>query len=808
MSVNSSALPMLRRYAGFVTRHPVAIMLFAAIATVFLASRLMSLVIDMSQDTWVPQNHPYVTATRSIEHIFGGRNITIIGITARHGDIYQPAILAKIQRIQRGIENLPSAVRHNVVSLAAAKVKDIKGTADGMSVIPMMEQIPRTAAEMEALKRRVAESPFYANTLVSPDGKSAAIVADFRVDPDKPSYAKLFKEIKHIVQPEADDTVIIRYGGLPVDFAWFEGYMMRMPMYFGIALLVIMAIQYWSFRSLQGMLLPVVTAITSVIWALGIMGTIGVHMDGMNTTTPILIMAIAAGHSIQILKRYYEEFNARRLAEPGISLCDASRSAVVESIARVGPVMITAGFIAAITFYSLSASGVPAARHFGIFAGSGVLAAMALEMTLIPALRSLLPPPRGRETRGNDRLGILDRLLAALADRLASGKAPLILALTLAAILLAFSGVFRLSVDNSLLHYNQPGSVIRTDDHMLNQAFAGTNTIFFLIQGKHQDALKNPRVLEAMEKLQSFLNSQPYVGKTQSIADLIKRMNMATHGDHPQYDKIPPDQALISQYLFLYSLSGGPRDFDSLVDNDYRHALIWVFLKSDSTAYAQSLYQHASQLIAREFPKDVTVQMGGSLPETIAGNQELVDGKLLNIAQMAIVVLILGSLALRSLVGGLFVVTPLVMVVMANLGIMGWLGVSLDMGTATTAAMAISIGADYELYLLFRFREEYARTGSIAEASRRSLMTAGKAVIFIALSVAAGYGTLFTSGFGFYTRLATMVVSTMAVSAITALVLLRAMAVVFRPRFIFGSAPSGYPAPLKLPDLPVKEETP
>lgn len=148
------------------------------------------------------------------------------------------------------------------------------------------------------------------------------------------------------------------------------------------------------------------------------------------------------------------------------------------------------------------------------------------------------------------------------------------------------------------------------------------------------------------------------------------------------------------------------------------------------------------------------------------------------------------------------------MVVMANLGIMGWLGVSLDMGTATTAAMAISIGADYELYLLFRFREEYARTGSIAEASRRSLMTAGKAVIFIALSVAAGYGTLFTSGFGFYTRLATMVVSTMAVSAITALVLLRAMAVVFRPRFIFGSAPSGYPAPLKLPDLPVKEETP
>src|SRR5258707_13087442 len=144
-----------------------------------------------------------------------------------------------------------------------------------------------------------------------------------------------------------------------------------MPAFFGAALLIIMAIQYWSFRSVQGMLLPMITGILSVLWALGGMGLLHVHLDPLGITTPILILAVAAGHAIQVLKRYYEEYN--RLQGAGMPMREANRAAVVESIARVGPVMVTAGSVPTLTFLFPPPTGRPAVQHLGGFFAFRVL---------------------------------------------------------------------------------------------------------------------------------------------------------------------------------------------------------------------------------------------------------------------------------------------------------------------------------------------------------------------------------------------------------------------------------------------------
>jgi predicted RND superfamily exporter protein len=153
---------------------------------------------------------------------------------------------------------------------------------------------------------------------------------------------------------------------------------------------------------------------------------------------------------------------------------------------------------------------------------------------------------------------------------------------------------------------------------------------------------------------------------------------------------------------------------------------------------------------------------------------------------MVVVVFALGSILFRSLVGGLFSAIPMVAVVVANFGLMGWLGTNVDITAMTSAAMAIGIGADYEIYLLFRFREELARTGDVAEATRQCLLTSGKAVIFVAISVIGGYAILQLSGFAFYNQLSNMVTSTMLISVFFALFFLRALMMIFKPRFIFG----------------------
>jgi len=243
----------------------------------------------------------------------------------------------------------------------------------------------------------------------------------------------------------------------------------------------------------------------------------------------------------------------------------------------------------------------------------------------------------------------------------------------------------------------------------------------------------------------------------------------------------------------LYSISGQPQDFDNMVDNDYQHAVVWTYLKTDSTAYAEQLWKQSEVLIQREFPSNVTVRIGGGLPQTVAINNSLVGTKVQSIAQMALVVFLLSILALGSFVGGFLVVAPLGAIVLVNFGLMGWLGIPLDMGTATTAAMVTGIGADYEIYMLYRLREEFKRQGNLNGALRTSLMTSGKAVLFVALSIAGGYSALLFSDFRFYPRLGSTMMATMFISALLSILLLRAVIAVFKPKFIVGQV-SGEPA--------------
>src|SRR5262245_60747278 len=91
---------VFRPYARWIVRHRALVITAILLATVFLASRLGSLQVDSNPDLWAPQRHAYVETTNQLEALFGGRNLTVIGVVPRRGDVYQPAVLAAIERIQ------------------------------------------------------------------------------------------------------------------------------------------------------------------------------------------------------------------------------------------------------------------------------------------------------------------------------------------------------------------------------------------------------------------------------------------------------------------------------------------------------------------------------------------------------------------------------------------------------------------------------------------------------------------------------------------------------------------------------------
>jgi len=767
----------LERYTAWVVRHRLAVLLTVLLGTLLLARAATRLHVEVDPDRQLPQDHPFIQALNDVHRIFGDKNLVVVGLFPHDGNVFTPHFLAKLAEVTDRIRRLPGANPALVQSLAAPMVKDIRGTEEGMEVERVMETAPADADGAAEVRRRAFATDAYVGTLVAADGSAAAVQASFELTPETPGYRHLHMAVLGALEAAADGTFDYRLSGPVVFLSQLSAYAARMVLYFPLALLVIGLVHYEAFRTLQALFLPLLTALLSVLWAVGLMGLLGVPLDPFNTTTPILILAVAAGHAVQVLKRFYEEFDRTHDVE----------AAITESLARVGPVMIAAGTIAALSFCSLVTFRTASIRTFGLFTGFGILSALAIELTIIPAVRAMLPTPRRREReREAAAHPWLDAFLGASA-RAASGRgARRVFAgagvLVAACALLAT----RIQIDMSSKREFSAREPVRQDDAAINAEFAGTNTLIVLVEGNAEGALEEPAVMRAIYRLERNLEAEPGVGKALSYVDFVRKMHLAMNADRPDLGELPATRALTAQYLFLYTLAGGADDFDTLLDSPHRVAKVRLLVHEDSTRYGERLIALAQDQVAKTFPPGYRVRYSGSLASTAAATEVMVHGKVRNIAQIALITIAIAALLLRSVVGGLLVALPLALTVAVNFGVMGLLGIPLDNVTSAISAMAVGIGADYAIYFLFRVREELAHGGTLEDALGRALMTSGKAVLFVSSAIAFGYATLCLSGFAFHVQLGSLVALAMLVSSGSALVLLPAVVARFRPAFLWG----------------------
>jgi predicted RND superfamily exporter protein len=561
-------------------------------------------------------------------------------------------------------------------------------------------------------------------------------------------------------------------------------YTRRVALLFMLALAMIGYLHYRAFRTIQGMIVPLVTAIMGVVWALGLMGLIGAPMDPWNIMTPILLLAIGAGHSVQILKRYYEEYARARTTQPELPGTEHNRIAVIEATVKVGVVMLAAGTIASLSFASLAAFGLPTIKNFGLCTAFGIVAALTVEMTFIPAIRMLMSPPSQDQTDREKREEYFDPILEKLARTVRGGKERPILWGFVVLLLISLAGLARLKVGNTLGAQFFEGNAPVHGFRMADARLAGTRVIQVLVEGNAPDTIKNPDVLRRMDELGSFITRQPLpVGKVVSIVDLLKQMSLVM--DQAGGGKLPDSTQGVAQYLLLYAMGGEEEDLAHFVDHDFQRAVITAYLKTDDFV-AMDAMRKATQAEADRLFKGLPAEarVGGGVTNAIALNETMVAGKTRNLIQISLLVLVITSLLLRSIVGGFLVLLPLATAALVNLGLMGWTGILLSMGTAAISAMAIGIGADYAVYFIFRVREEFERTGDLRQATSTALTTSGKAIAYVASAVAGGYLCLALSLFKVHVLLGVLVALTMVTSSAATVAFLPSVILLVKPRFL------------------------
>lgn len=776
------------RFITWVVTQRRTVVALVALATVLLLLPLRHLEVIIDTDHLLPQAHPYVIATKAVERLFGNRYTVVVGMSARDGTVLTPHRLEKLKGLSDALATVHGAQRANLRSLASPKIKNIVGSEDGISARAMLTKLPHTQGELGALADAIRNNPVYDGILVSHDRKTAAVISEFKMN------AKGFGAIEHDVRaaiaPFADDTVDLMVTGQPIFLSALERFSDRMAFLLPIALLVIGLLHFEAFRTVQGLVLPLVTGLVAIVWSLGLMTLLGLQLDPFSNVTPILIIAVAAGHAVQILKRYYEAYH--ELVPAYTDARAASHEAVIRAVSAMGPVMIAAGVIASASFLSLVVFGIQSIRTFACFAALGILSALVIELTFIPAIRAMLPPPTPLAVHLEHKATVWDRIITLLMGTVAGPRRRRVIMAGAALALLAMAGAGRIIYDNSLRAFFTADQPMRLDDATMNERLAGTNTLYILIEGQREDTIKEPAVLKAMLATQAELEKDAQVGATISLADFIVRMNKAMHGDDDQQAVIPDDANLIAQYLLLYSMSGDEGDFNNYVDAGYRNAVIQAFVKTDSSAHVARLEQQLMPFVREHFPADVTVRLAGSITTPTAMSDMIVRGKIVNLFQMGAAVFVIAGLMFRSVLAGLLLLVPLVMTALANFGLMGLFGIPLQIATATVAALAVGVGADYAIYFTYRLREELRIGDGLDVALKRTYATAGKAVLYVATAVAGGYAVLmFSYGFKVHLWLGIMISLAMLVSALTALTLYPALLLTLKPRFVFEESRLG-----------------
>ncbi len=775
----------MERYARYIIRNRILVVVGISLVTLILGFEATRLKMAIKLREQLPQEHSYVQIQNTIEDIFGGDSPEVIGVFAKRGTIYDPAIMGKVVRLTNGVLAIPGVVRSSVLSLASPNVRSIESVDDNISIQVFIEE-PVTPERVRKMQDLLSRDTLVRDNLVSEDATATVIAMDVGSVAD----AELQKNLSDLVERERDDTVEIVLAGGPTLRTEITRYTALAFPLLVIAIVLIALIHYHAFRTMQAAFLPIVTAILSMVWSMGILGATGQLMDTWSSVTPIAILAVAAGHAVQILKRYYEE----------LKKTSDSHEAIVRTLCAVGPVMIRVCIIAALGFGSLMFMSIRSVRVFGLLLAAGITSAMVIEMTLIPAVRAMMTPSK-KERDQESREGWLERIMERLA--LWITRNPILTSVS--TILITFvigCGAFFVRVDNNVYNWLPHSSQVRKDYDALNTKLKGATSLKILFEAKESEALKRPDVLKALNSIEEYMRGQYGLSRVSGLADIVRRMNRVMDGK----DTIPESPSLIAQYLMLYEGSG-PDALSSVVDGSYDHTVIQAFSNDDSTGFAESVFgkiRTFAEYQLRDLPVDARIA-GGAIGINAAMDQVVIQEKETSVMLVACVIFVLSSVFLSSLWGGVFVTIPMVLALVVNVGLMGWCGIWFNMSSSAISAMGVSFGADFAVYLLYRVREEMSREPSFEiavqhalltrgdEASRevsfeiavyRALLSSGKAIFFVSSAIVGGYLILCLSPFVIWQHLGLLTAWIISVHALSAITILPALILIFRPRFL------------------------
>ena len=512
----------------------------------------------------------------------------------------------------------------------------------------------------------------------------------------------------------------------------------------GLMVLAVIALLWILFRSWSAVFWPVLVIACSAFWAIGFMSWLGITLSTMVSLSFMLILAVGTADCVHVMSAYIF------YRDEGL----AHRDAMVHAYRKTGlPIFLTTITTMA-GMSALMISDLPQIAIFGINSALGVGVAFIFTIFLLPVLLDIWHPYTNKQAhKKNKRAG--DKQASKLQyflDKIPSFVKPRskqIVSLYMLIFAAFIYGATQVRVDTNLAELTKEDSEIRVTYNIVDKHMMGGQNLEFMLNFGQIDAFQDPDVLNLVATFQHLLETRypELVVKTFSLANFVKDTNQIMHEGLAVYKRIPEDERLTAQLLYLFD-NANPSDRRNIVNDDYSQSHISVQLRNKGSyeythffdTVQSDLNSHFSPLLSKYPEMDLRVTGGLSLMMALIDHISWAQIKSFGFALTIITILMVISLS--SVQAGLISMVPNLLPAFFTFGVMGLLGIPLDTDTLIIAPLIIGIAVDDTIHFIAHYRDAWFETGDVDLALKNTIKEVGQAVTFTTLVLAIGFSML------------------------------------------------------------------
>jgi len=785
----------MERLADHVIEKRNVYLALAIIITIFFGWQCRKLSVKTIFADLLPQKHPYIKLHNEIRNKFGGANqvLIMVGVktTGKYKDIFNVETLTKVKSITKDLLLFHAVDRFKILSLASSKIKDFKAKPEGyVSVSVMYPEVPKTEEDIKKLRLTVYGNPITYPGLVSLDSAKTLVQVDFFEE--QMDYTTTYNELQALRKKYEDDNHFVAIAGNPMHIGYIESYVPQALRIFVYTILAMLFMFLLFFRSKRGMVMPVAAALISAVWGLGFLAMLNFNLDPLVVVFPFLIGAMAASHSVQVVKRYREE--------------SVKLGAGKEACKKVIASLFVPGLAGVITdstgILIIAITPIDILYKITISCAFWAFGTVLIAFFLLPIIFSYFPIQTKPEKEG-----FLDRMLHGIGHFICRwGKIPILVVVLLATIWGYFQQQ-KLPVGNVV-----PGSEILWPFHRYNvDAFRLIfnmpllNPMYIVCEGDKPYAQSNPIVIREVIKFVRYMSRTPnqrviFVG---SLNGPIPNFNRAIRDTDPKWI-FPPtiDDQLKCLWQVVYS-TGSPGDWDKYISVDSRAANIALFLRDKTAESLKEVIDRVNKFIKEESlagkplrgklndqETDFTFQYrlaGGTAGVQAGINETLVEYN--GLTTLLAFIMCFGFVAFffQSFVAAIFITLPLLTSTFLTQSFMTLMTPPIPLTTATLpiASVGMGLGVDYAIYIVGRIIEEYRdNKRELNDAIAIALGTSGKAVLYIGLTLICGLGFWSISKLMFQALMGLLLAIVLVINMFGAIFVVPSFIALFKPKFI------------------------